>query len=214
MRTVKKHDVRLNEILDASEELFFSKGYENTTINDVLGKVEIGKGTFYHYFKSKEEVLDAIIMRLIKSKLEVTENIANKEGMNATEKIAAMLFAQKPQGQQEVNTITNMHTSSNALFHQKSIQKTISDLSPVFAKVFEQGISEKVFSNPFPKETSELLLMAQFVFDDGLFIWTDEELMNKVDAYIYGMEAILGAKKGTFSFITEMFKNSQREDTL
>lgn len=214
MRTVKKYDVRLNEILDACQGLFFSKGYENTTINDVLRRVEIGKGTFYHYFKSKEEVLDAIIMRLIKSKLEVIEYIANKEGMNATDKIAAMLFAQKPQDQQEIDTITNMHTSANALIHQKAIQKTISDLSPVFAKVIEQGISEKVFFNPFPKETSELLLMAQFVFDDGLFIWSKEELMNRVHAYIYGMEVLLSAKKGTFSFIAEMFKNPKGKDSL
>lgn len=214
MRTVKKYDVRLNEILDASEELFFSKGYENTTINDILGKVEIAKGTFYHYFKAKEEVLDAIIMRVIKNKLEITENIANNEGMNAIEKIAAILFAQKPQNQQEVNIITKMHTGANALFHQKAIQKTISELSPVFAKVYEQGITEKLFTNPYPKETSEILLMAQFIFDDGLFNWTGEELMNRVNAYIYGMEVILGAEKGAFSFITEMFKNPQEEEIL
>ena len=64
MRISKKHDIRLNEILDISENLFATKGYEKTTVNDILDGVGIGKGTFYHYFKSKAEVMDAVIMRM------------------------------------------------------------------------------------------------------------------------------------------------------
>lgn len=204
MRIVKKHDVRLNEIIDASEELFFSKGYDNTTINDILDKVEIGKGTFYHYFKSKEEVLDAILMRYMKVKVEAIENVANTEGMNAAEKIATMLFAQQPKNQQEIDTINKMRVNGNALLHQKAIQITIALFTPIFAKVIEQGVDEKIFTNPYAKETTEILLMAQFIFNDGVFNWTFEERIRKGEAFIYAMEAILGVEKGTFSYITKM----------
>jgi len=49
-RVVKKPDVRKNEILDAAQDFFFRKGYESTTIQDILDKLSIAKGTFYYYF--------------------------------------------------------------------------------------------------------------------------------------------------------------------
>lgn len=65
MRTVKEYEERRNEILDTAEKLFVSKGYMKTTVNDILREIGIAKGTFYHYFKSKEEVMDAIITRIV-----------------------------------------------------------------------------------------------------------------------------------------------------
>ena len=65
MRISKEHDVRRNEILDKAAGLFEERGYNNTTVNDILREVNIAKGTFYYYFKSKEEVLDAIIDRYL-----------------------------------------------------------------------------------------------------------------------------------------------------
>ena len=61
-RIVKEADERRNEILDAAETLL-QKRVLKTTIIDILNQVGIAKGTFYYYFKSKEEVMDAIIER-------------------------------------------------------------------------------------------------------------------------------------------------------
>ncbi|HBT17621.1 MAG TPA: TetR/AcrR family transcriptional regulator, partial [Firmicutes bacterium] len=63
MRITKEYDERRNEILDTAEELFNMKGYDKCTVNDILKAVGIARGTFYYYFKSKEEVLDAIVSR-------------------------------------------------------------------------------------------------------------------------------------------------------
>ncbi|MDF2532153.1 MAG: TetR family transcriptional regulator [Clostridia bacterium] len=63
MRITKEYDERRNEILDTAEKLFHAKGYEKCTVNDILKEISIAKGTFYHYFRSKEEVLDAIVSR-------------------------------------------------------------------------------------------------------------------------------------------------------
>ena len=51
--------------MDKAESLFEVKGYNKTTVNDILREVNIAKGTFYYYFKSKEEVLDAVIDRYL-----------------------------------------------------------------------------------------------------------------------------------------------------
>ena len=63
MRIVKEHDERKNEIIDTASHIFAQKGYDKTSVNDILNAIGIAKGTFYHYFKSKEEVLDAVITK-------------------------------------------------------------------------------------------------------------------------------------------------------
>lgn len=63
MRVVKEHDEQKNEIIDTAERLFFQKGYDKCSVNDILTMLGISKGAFNYYFKSKEEVFDAIIQR-------------------------------------------------------------------------------------------------------------------------------------------------------
>lgn len=64
MKVSKEYNERRKEIVDAARRLFSTKGYNKCTINDILDAVGIAKGTFYYYFSSKEEVLDAIINRV------------------------------------------------------------------------------------------------------------------------------------------------------
>lgn len=63
MRIVKEAEERRNEILDAADELFGRKGFDGTSTNDILENVGIARGTLYYHFKSKEDILDALIQR-------------------------------------------------------------------------------------------------------------------------------------------------------
>jgi len=93
MRVSKKYDVRLTEILDAAEALFSQIGYEKTTINNILEKVGIGKGTFYHYFQSKEELGDAVVARIVDYIATSVDTARSKPAINAHEKMIATLYA-------------------------------------------------------------------------------------------------------------------------
>ena len=62
-RITKDPQVRMAEILDTAEELFYAKGYHETQIADIVKKIGVAQGTFYYYFKSKEEILEALINR-------------------------------------------------------------------------------------------------------------------------------------------------------
>ncbi|MGB6371054.1 MAG: TetR/AcrR family transcriptional regulator, partial [Atribacterota bacterium] len=59
VRIIKKYDERRTEFLDTAQELFFTKGYEQTAVETIIKKMGLSKGTFYYYFKSKEDLLDA-----------------------------------------------------------------------------------------------------------------------------------------------------------
>ena len=70
MRIVKNAEERKMEILDTAEHLFETQGFDNTSTNDILNEIGIARGTLYYHFKSKEEILDAIISRLTRQLLE------------------------------------------------------------------------------------------------------------------------------------------------
>ena len=63
-RIVKDAAVRRTEILDTAQYLCYSKGYERTSVQDIIDEIGIAKGTFYHYFRSKQDLLDALVDRI------------------------------------------------------------------------------------------------------------------------------------------------------
>ena len=63
MRVTKEAQERREEILDAAEALFASDGYASTSTNDIIDRVGIARGTLYYHFRSKEEILDAVVLR-------------------------------------------------------------------------------------------------------------------------------------------------------
>ncbi|ACJ77460.1 TetR/AcrR family transcriptional regulator [Bacillus paranthracis] len=206
MRIVKEYEERRKEILETAERLFITKGYTKTTVNDILKEIGIAKGTFYHYFKSKEEVMDEIIMRIIKEDVAKAKVIVSNPNIPVLEKLFRVLIEQSPKsGDVKDKMIEQFHQPNNAEMHQKSLVQSIIHLSPVLTEVLEQGIEEGIFSTSYPQETIELLLSsAQVIFDDGLFQWKPEEMMRRAKAYIKMMEVSVGAKEGSFDYMMEV----------
>ena len=205
MRVVKDSEERRKEILDKSQMLFLTKGYAKTTINDILSQVEIAKGTFYYYYKSKEEVLDAIVSRVVDEGITKARQIIDNKNLAVEEKLLHVLLAQKIEDKPEL--IKNIHNINNAEMHQKSLTQFILKLSPLIGEIIQEGIDKGIFNTPYPKETAEILLASgNVIFDGGMFNWTQEEMGKKVMAFINAMEVLSGAKPGTFSFIEQVFQ--------
>lgn len=68
------------EIIEASYDLFAEKGYEKTTVSEIIEKAGSSKGGFYHHFKSKEEILEAITFSYVNEvKIYYDEILADEE---------------------------------------------------------------------------------------------------------------------------------------
>lgn len=210
MRITKNPEERKNEILDMAEILFVSKGYGSTTIQDILEGVAIAKGTFYYYFKSKEEVLDAMIMRFIDATVVAAQEIAASPGLSATEKLFQIFFVLDPrkaikQAEHRGQMIEQFQAQLNPEMNQKTMVLTVQKLSPVLTQVLQQGMEEGLFACQYPRETVELLLITSSVlFNDKIFAFSAEELQPRVKAFIKSMEVLLGAQTGSFDFIINM----------
>ena len=73
--------MKREEILDAAEKLFAAKGFDNTSTGDILDAVGIARGTLYYHFKSKEDILDAMIERITNQMVEKASEIALDESI-------------------------------------------------------------------------------------------------------------------------------------
>ena len=90
-RKEKEKQIRRKDIIDAAEEVFFLKGYDVATMDDVAKKAEFSKRTVYVYFNSKEQLYFEIMVRGYKILIEMMEAaLAERKNMNAIDRIELM----------------------------------------------------------------------------------------------------------------------------
>ncbi|CAM3039558.1 TetR/AcrR family transcriptional regulator [Paenibacillus sediminis] len=199
-RVSKSPEERKKDILDAAKELFQTKGYERTAVSDIVKKVGVAQGTIYYYFQSKSDIADALIDRELQENIASLQQIVDEQGAGAVDKLEKVrkLLAQ---GNNRMDEIEYLHEDHNAMLHQKALVRMIREYAPLVASIVEQGNREGVFHTDNPLVITEFLLAgSQFLFDPGIFSWTEEELRLKLAAVDEITEKLLGAKKGTFHF--------------
>ena len=92
MRLMKEAEERKKEILDIAEQLFIEKGFDNTSTNDILREIGIARGTLYYYFKSKEEILDAVIDRITNQLVEKSKEIFDQKELSVFQRFTMITF--------------------------------------------------------------------------------------------------------------------------
>lgn len=164
----RESDNRKQEFLDAALDLFYEKGYENTTINDIIDAVGLSKGAFYHYFSSKEEVLGTIATQYVEKKLNIVERVIKEENLNALEKlnkIIADILDFKLQYSEIRWKIFKIITRNNNIKLEKEILDNFLELEkPLYEKLIKQGVSEGVFNTEYPEEAAELYVHLTKIF--------------------------------------------------
>lgn len=204
-RTTKDPEERKNEILSAAEELFAEKGYENTAVSDIVKKVGVAQGLFYYYYKSKEEILNSLADMYTKRVVKSLEDIVDSDNSSidkihlCVEKFIDIIGLKN----RRVAKLANyLHKEENTATHHKYALKMIDKVTPVLAKVVEQGVEEKVFSTDYPEEVTAFLLKWMAVSHTSIkFPIADPKgYERKIEAVEDIVEKVLGAKKGTMQF--------------
>jgi hypothetical protein len=207
MRVVKEAQERRNEILDAADELFGQKGFDGTSTNDILEKVGIARGTLYYHFKSKEDIMDALIDRYNVRILGGAQEIATDKSIPVNERIMRVVMALNISGESSKEIMKQIHKPQNALMHQKIQKVLLSGVTPILAGIIREGIEQGMFSTPFPYECMEMVVTyTNTIFDDDMIKMTNEERTSRIQAFVFNVERLLGAKSGSFMHVVmQMF---------
>lgn len=124
---------RRDEIIDAAEKLFFSEGFENTSVRKILAMVNGEVGMFYHYFSSKEELFDIVADRFFRR---YAENFAAMaEEIRTPEDFTDVFLPSYEKAMSEYQRIEgNMHWTIRMAFHER----TLLSLIPTVQKLLER----------------------------------------------------------------------------
>ena len=202
-RITKAPEERRQEIVETAERLFHEVGYGNCSVERIIREIGVAKGTFYYYFKSKEEILGAIVERTIGDIEKTAQAIADAPDRDALAKMALLLSGIRVSDGDGREVTEILHLPENRELHEATNVATVLRLAPVFARIVEQGNREGVFTAPRPLETMQIILTgAHFLLDGGLFDFTDDEKRARLAATRDILERSLGAAPGAFDFMT------------
>jgi AcrR family transcriptional regulator len=208
MRVVKEAEERRNEIIDAADELFSQKGFDGTSTNDILEKVGIARGTLYHHFKSKEDIMDALIERYSVRLLGAAQEIAADKSIPVVERIIRVVMALNLSGGSSKEIMEHIHKPQNALMHQKIEKVIINGVTPILTEIIHKGIQQGLFHTPYPYECMEMVVIyANTVFDDDMVQLTNEERASRIQAFVFNVERLLGVKSGSLIDVMQMFSS-------
>ncbi len=210
VRIVKEPTARRNEILDSARTLVYTKGYEQMTIQDILDRLQISKGAFYHYFDSKQDALDALVERLMDEGLGIINPIVDDPNLRALEKFRQYFdtAAQWKTGQKElfIALMKIWYADENALVRQKVFASAISRIAPKFGEIIRQGVQEGVFQPTYPEHVSQVVWALFQTMGDtvAMLMLSDDPNLNNLDrvektiiVYSDSLERVLGAPAGS-----------------
>lgn len=196
-----KREIRKKELMKTAYELFITKGYENTSVDEIIAKAGIAKGTYYYHFESKEQMLEEIINMMIDECVARAEQVVNSD-LNTEEKLVYTILALRvmPEEQSMQDVI---HTKENIVLHKKTNDRIIDEAVPLLSSIVREAIKEGLFKNDdnIEERVRMTLILSNEMFDHC------EVNSATISVFIETLESIYGAKKGSLSFISKLIKD-------
>lgn len=200
---MKKGERRKQELLKIAYRMFIEKGYENTSIDEIINEAGIAKGTYYYYFESKEATLEAVIDMMIEEEVGRAKEVL-AASMPVPRKLVSVIYSLRPVQDEQV-IAKALDAKENIVMHEKTNRRIVEEAVPLLTEVVKEGISQEIFNcTNIEERVKMLLIMSQQMFDDGIF--TDRD----VEVYVDMVEKALGAKSGTMSFIVDLIGRPPR----
>lgn len=208
MRVVKGAEERRNEILDTAEKLFGEKGFDGTSTNDILNEIGIARGTLYYHFKSKEDILDAMIERLTGRLIANASEIVKKKDIPVLQRLTMTMMSLNVSGGIGQEIMRQVHKPQNALMHRKMQAMLLTAVNPLIKGLIEEGISQGICNTEYPEEVTEMVLLYSNTAFDELAETDTDGFRKKIAAFIYNLERLLGMSRGSLDeVILPIFQN-------
>lgn len=176
----KYPEVTVERILDVSQRLFLEKGYENTTIQDIVDELGgLTKGAVYHHFKSKEEIMDAVGDRMFFSN-NPFEAVRSRTDLNGLQKLREVVRLNQSNEERVRLTAQSVPIAKSPRLLQEMIVSNRKVLTPYFLELIEEGNRDGSMHTDYPREIAELLpLLTSLWLLPSLFPASREQMKNK-----------------------------------
>ncbi len=178
----KHPEETVNRILTTAFRLFMEKGYEHTSVQEIIDNLGgLSKGAIYHHFKSKEDILVAVSDRMTAESNRMLARIRDRCDLNGKEKLKTIFKASinRPVQNDIFTVAPDFHNNPKLLF--SLLHDTIDNVAPDYIlPIIEQGIADGTIETEYPEQLAELILLAANVWmNPMIFDSTVEESYRK-----------------------------------
>lgn len=188
---------RKQELLDIAYRMFIQKGYEETSIDEIIAEANIAKGTYYYYFPSKEATLEAVIDMMINKEVEQAKTLLSAP-ISIPEKLVGIITSLRPEREESMISDT-LNQSENIVMHEKVNRRVVKEAVPLLTDVITEGLEQGIFDCDYIEERIRMILnMSNVLFDNSNF--TEGDVIVFIDV----VEKTLGARSGTLEFIRDL----------
>lgn len=167
----------VEKILDVSYQLFSKKGYEKTTIQDIVNELGMSKGAIYHHFKCKEDILDSLSTRSYMNRNNIT--VLEDVNLNGLERIQAFMKLEfKSSEKQDIDRMC-FGLFQIPQFAMKLMKDTLSISAPMFARMIEDAVKDGSATVEDPLMCAETMMMLSNLWASPIVQGVDEELFMR-----------------------------------
>jgi AcrR family transcriptional regulator len=212
-RIVKTAEVRQDEILDVAHRLFLAKGYADTPIQSIIDEVGIAKGTFYHHYPSKSDLLDALVRRVVAGMAVMIDPIVADPALSAVQKLERVyqggLAWKYDRREFLIDLVKAMQSDGNVLLMRRIERDSVAWFVPKLADIITQGVAEGSFDTEYPLNAAHAVYQLGMLFaalrdavlDESRPLPTTDEVRTQVVAFHDAVERVIGAKRGSLALI-------------
>jgi len=153
-------ETRRSELIGAAWKVFRHKGVANSTVSDIVKAAGVAQGTFYLYFDTKTDLIDALVERVADDMLDSIERaVAPTDGGAVAAfcrlRDALLAVAGDPTGWELAEIY---HRPENRAVHDRMAERLLPRLVPLVERVIRQGVAESVFTAPNPRVSAWFVL--------------------------------------------------------
>lgn len=188
------------KLLTQALNLFAKQGFDQTSIQQIISASKVSKGAFYHYFSSKEEILDEIAENYADKALAIIEKTANDTKLNAVQKFNRMVVdiqvLRLSEKKQHGKLRKILKSDLDPKWQQKFLEKFMKTSEKPFEKIFRQGVAEGLFETKYPSELAKFYFPFAAAFKQT-FLLDKKDIRKKMECYEDILNRMLGAKAGS-----------------
>lgn len=178
----KYPEVTVNRILDVATRLYLEKGYEETTIQAILDELgDLSKGAIYHHFKSKEDIIEAVITRMFEELHKSVISVVNDPNLNGLQKIQKMIQISLHNPNQEKVLKSAPDLLHNSRFLAAELYESVNIIAKnVLEPMVREGIEDGSIQTKYPKQMAEMLMVLSNIWlNPAVFQVPEKELYDK-----------------------------------
>lgn len=191
------------EILDTTQKLIYTVGFEQMTIQHVLDELQMSKGAFYHYFKSKQDLLESLILYMVDAAMVELSPIADDPALTGLAKLnrffdaaATWKSARKPFF---LALVRSWYSDDNIVVREKTQSASIKGISPMLNRIVAQAVREGSVHTPYPEFAAEIIFTIFQGLGDTLIKHIlspddDPDFERLLNAYTCAIQRVLGVE--------------------